>query len=236
VRKAIIVIAVAVMGTGCGVAAAPNPDLGAAAPIVLQPSAAPFSQVTAGPVHALVPDGWHAIPAYAVDDLRGGFVAAPRPRAWGHMDGTTSGMAVTWIDATRVGVPSDFYYLAANGPLLSQLDDSPECRADRERVLIDDRPSFAEGARTSPGDYMASAEGTCRARGHLTRWAYFVAAPGFGPVRRIGIPSSGLYVVVAVMPAAIGTAATLRRLIAHTSFAGATVPDFMAMAHAKPAT
>ena len=29
------------------------------------------------------------------------------------------------------------------------------------------------------------------------RWAYVVAAPGYGPVREIGIPSSGLYVVMA---------------------------------------
>ncbi len=235
-RRAIIVLAVAVMGTGCSAGASTVPDLGRLAPIVLQPSTTPFSQVTAGQVHALVPDGWHAIPAHSVDDLRGGFFASPRPRTWGRMDGTTSGMAATWIDATEVGVPSDFYYLAANGPLMSQLDNSPDCRADRQRVFIDDRPSFASGGRTSPGDYMASAEGTCHARGRLTRWAYFVAAPGFGPVRRIGIPSSGLYVVVAVMPDAVGAAATLRRLIAHTSFAGATIPDFLAIAHAKAQT
>jgi hypothetical protein len=233
VRRAIIVLAVAVMGTGCAVAAPADPDPSGPAPVVLQPSSAPFSQVTAGPVHALVPHGWHAITADRADDVRGGFFASPRPRAWGRMDGTTSGMAATWVDATRVGVPSDFYYLAASGPLLSQLDDSRDCSADRQRILIDNRPSFDHGAQTSPGDYMASAEGTCHAKGRLTRWAYFVDAPGFGPVRRIGIPSSGLYVVVAVMPAAIGAAATLRQLIAHTSFAGATVPDFLAIARAK---
>lgn len=234
-RRVVIVLAVAVMGTGCSVGVPADPSVGGAAAVVLQPSTAPFSQVTAGPVQALVPDGWHAVPADESDDVRGGFFASPRPRAWDPMDGTISGMAATWIDATRVGVPSDFYYLAASGPLLSQLDDSRDCRADRHRVLIDNRPSFYYGSRTSPGDYMARAEGTCRAKGRLTRWAYFVDAPGFGPVRRIGIPSSGLYVVVAFMPAAIGAAGTLRRLIAHTSFAGATVPDFMAVALAKRA-
>ena len=45
---------------------------------------------------------------------------------------------------------------------------------------------------------MAQGKGTCNIHGTPTRWAYFVAAPGFGPVRRMGIPASGLYVVVAV--------------------------------------
>jgi hypothetical protein len=31
------------------------------------------------------------------------------------------------------------------------------------------------------------------------QWAYIVAAPGFGPVRQVGLPTSGLYVVVAVV-------------------------------------
>jgi hypothetical protein len=139
-------------------------------------------------------------------------------------------MAATWIDATRVGVPSDFYYLAAHGLLMSQLNHSADCRANRHRVFLNNRPNLADGPSHSDGDYMASAEGTCRVKNHITRWAYFIAAPGFGPVRRIGIPSSGLYVVVAVIRDAAGAAATLRRLIAHTSFAGTTVPDFMALA------
>jgi len=233
VRRTVVVLAAAALTVGCS--GDPSGRHGADGPsqLLVQPSTAPYSQVTAGPVRALVPDGWTAVPAHSVDDVRGGFVASPHPGAWHTVDGRTSGMAATWIDATRVGVPSDFYYLAANGPLMSGLNDSPDCRADRRRVFLDHRPSFADGTAGSPGDYMASAEGTCRASGGLTRWAYFVAAPGFGPVRSIGIPDSGLYVVVAVVPDASGSAATLHRIIANASFAGSTVADFVAAAHAK---
>ena len=85
----------------------------------------------------------------------------------------------------EVGVPSDFYYLAATGPLLSRLTRSDACRAESQQVFLDNAPNFAAGdAGRSPGDYMARGEGTCHVGGRPTRWAYFVAAPGFGPVRR----------------------------------------------------
>ena len=48
--------------------------------------------------------------------IRGGFVASPRHGPWADIDGSAVGMSAMWVDATRVGVPSDFYYLAANGP------------------------------------------------------------------------------------------------------------------------
>jgi len=78
-------------------------------------------------------------------DAREGFFASPSPEAWSRMDGTTEGIAATWVDATVVGVPSDFYYLAATGPLFSQLLHSPECRAESSHVLIDNVPTFASG-------------------------------------------------------------------------------------------
>ena len=114
------------------------------------------------------------------------------------MDGTTEGIAATWIDATVVGVPSDFYYLAATGPFFSQLVHSPRLPGRIERVCSTTSHVRIRGVG-SPGDYMAEGEGTCRPRGRSTRWAYFVAAPGFGPVRQLGIARSGLYVVVAVL-------------------------------------
>jgi len=149
------------------------------------------------------------------------------------MDGSITGMAVTWVDATEVGVPSDFYYLAATGPLLSQLTRSDACRAESQRVFLDNAPTFAPGDDRSAGDYMARGEGTCNVGGRPTRWAYFVAAPGFGPVRRVGIPQSGLYVVVAVMHDTNRAPARLDRLIAHTSFGGALVSDFVDVAGGK---
>ena len=149
------------------------------------------------------------------------------------MDGSTAGMAATWVDATRIALPSDFYYLAATGPLLSRLTHSAGCRPGWQHVFLDDRPAFASGPPDSPGDYMARGGGTCDVGRRTTRFAYFVAAPGFGPVRRVGIPSSGLYVVVVVMPDTARAVPILHQLIAHTSFAGTSVTDFVATALAK---
>ena len=59
-----------------------------------------------------------------------------------------------------------------------------DCRALSEHVIVDHRPSFFTGEAGSAGDYVARGEGTCEVGGTLTRWAYFVAAPGFGPVRQ----------------------------------------------------
>jgi hypothetical protein len=229
-RRAILGIVVALMGTGCaGVPSVGDPpDLADA--LLIRPSSSPFSQVTVGSVRALVPDGWHAAP---VKGARGGFVASPHPEAWRHMDGSITGMAATWVDATEVGMPSDFYYLAATGPLLSSLTRSDTCRAESQQVILDNAPAFAAGDTDSPGDYMARGEGTCHVGGTPTRWAFFVAAPGFGPVRTVGIPQSGLYVVVAVMHDSQRAPALLDRLITHTSFGGAMVSEFVVAAGGK---
>jgi hypothetical protein len=151
------------------------------------------------------------------------------------MDGTTEGIAATWVDATQVGVPSDFYYLAATGPLFSRLIDSPDCRAASQQILLDDSPSFASGEIGSSGDYMARGDGTCSVHGRATRWAYFVAAPGFGPVRRLGIPRSGLYVVVAVVQDRHGAGRALKRLIDQTRFGDAAISDFVRAARSRAA-
>lgn len=214
------------MGAGC---TGPPHGSDSAEPIIdtihIERSPSPFSEVTAGPVRALIPDGWQPMPTSG--GAREGFFASPSPKAWSRMDGTTEGIAATWVDATAVGVPSDFYYLAATGPLFSQLIHSPECRAESSHVLLDNVPTFASGAVGSPGDYMARGEGTCKVRGQVTRWAYFVAAPGFGPVRQLGIARSGLYVVVAVLRDGQKAARTLQRLIAQTRFGDTPIRDFM---------
>jgi hypothetical protein len=150
------------------------------------------------------------------------------------MDGSIAGMTASWVDATRVGVPSDFYYLAARGPLLSRLRAGAGCRVVSERVFADNLPSIASGRRGSPGDYVARGEGTCRVGGQPTRWAYFVAVPGFGPVRRVGIPGSGLYVVVAVVRNSAGAGGVLRHLIGRTRFGDAAVADMVAAARRCP--
>jgi hypothetical protein len=142
------------------------------------------------------------------------------------MDGGVPGMSATWVDATRVGMPSDFYYVAASGPLLSALTDSRRCSPESHRVFIDRRPDFSPNG-PAHGDYVAEGEGTCDVRGISTRWAYFVAAPGYGPVHEVGIPASGLYVVVAVTPEGERAAALLDRLIRHTTFGGSSVGELV---------
>lgn len=213
------------MGAGCtGLPSGSGPVLGADA-IHVQGSPSPFSEVTAGPVRAMIPDGWE--PVSTSGGAREGFFASPSPDAWSRMDGTIEGIAATWIDASVVGVPSDFYYLAATGPLFSRLVHSPDCRAESSHVLLDNVPTFASGVADSPGDYMARGEGTCKVEGHVTRWAYFVAAPGFGPVRQLGIARSGLYVVVAVLRDGRTADRTLQRLIAQTRFGDTPIHDFV---------
>ncbi|HWO70246.1 MAG TPA: hypothetical protein VNP94_05765 [Actinomycetota bacterium] len=151
------------------------------------------------------------------------------------MDGTVAGLAALWVDATAVGIPSDLFYLAATGPALGRLLASPGCRAEVQRVFADHRPPIASGPPTSPGDYVARGEGTCAARGGSTRWAYFVAAPGFGPVRSLGIPSSGLYVVVAVVPDSRRADRLLDRLVGGAEFGGTRVAEMIRAARGRPA-
>jgi hypothetical protein len=222
----------ALVGAGCSggapLAAIPGPG---GSSIEIEASPSPFSEVTAGSVRALVPDGWRPMPA--VSGAREGFFASPRPDAWRRLDGSIEGMAATWVDATRVGVPSDFYYLVAKGAVLSGLTSSPDCRAESQRVLLNNRPSLISGVEGSPGDYMARGEGTCNVRGRATRWAYFVAAPGFGPVRRMGIRRSGLYVVVAITRDSHRAGAFLDRLISRTWFGEARVSDFVAVVRGR---
>ncbi len=197
-------------------------------PLTIQRSPTPFSEVTAGEVRAMIPDDWQAVSAGP--DVHEGFFASPRPEAWPRMDGSVAGLSATWIDATRAGVPSDLYYLVAAGPALGSLTSAPGCRPLSHRVIADHRPAYLTGA-DSAGDYIAKGTGTCVVRGVPTRWAYFVAAPGFGPARQIGIPASGLYTVVAVLPDSRRAGGKLRALVSGTTFGGAGVRDFIAAAH-----
>ncbi|MDP9330740.1 MAG: hypothetical protein M3P11_08915 [Actinomycetota bacterium] len=230
-RSRVLGVVIALACAGCGGAGTLGTAGVVAGPPVLriERSPSPFAEVTIGPVQALVPDRWMPV-ASGSGDVRNGFTATPDRRAWERMDGSAVGMAATWIDATRVGVPSDFYYLAATGPLLSGLIHSRDCRRDARRVFIDDRPSFLSGHPDSPGDYVATGRGRCDVAGQLTRWAYFIAEPGYGPVHQVGIPSSGLYVIVAMMQDSPSAGATLRGLLRSTRFGGAGIRDFVVAA------
>ena len=197
------------------------------AQVQFRPTIAPYARVSAGPVTAIVPDGWKAVPAGPTGGPRGGFVASPHPNRWLAEGGGVSGMAATWVDATQIGIPSDYYYLAASGPLLSRLLAWEGCRTIASRVFVDNVPSFAS-SKPSTADYVALGSGVCALAGRAaTRWAYFVAAPGFGPTRQIGIPNSGLYVVVATAPDSPKAEALLDRLLRHTRFNGASIAKFV---------
>ncbi|MGZ4150403.1 MAG: hypothetical protein ACXVQJ_10210 [Actinomycetota bacterium] len=223
-RRIIVGIVVSLAATSCAAfnVAAPLPGPGA---LEVRPTDTPLVLVSDGAVSALVPGGWRAT-AVSVDASRG-FVASPHPELWRSPAGLETGLAATWIDATRVGLPSDVYYLAATGPMFDRLVESPGCTVHRT-VFADNAPGFAHGATASPGDFVARGEGVCATTGTpARRWSYFVAAPGFGPAKQLGIPSSGLYVAVAVTRDGSGAAQRLAKLMAHVRFGGASVQDFV---------
>jgi hypothetical protein len=226
VRRSLLGIGAIVVVSACTPASPETPPLQG---ILVTPSPTPFNLVTAGQVRGAVPDRWEATLVDSTSGIRGGFVASPRQGRWSDVDGRTVGMSATWVDATRVGVPSDFYYLAANGPLLSRLTTSANCRERSRHVYLDRRPTF-DLDRYSPGHFMAEGAGVCHGGARATRFAYFVAAPGFGPVHRVGIPSSGLYVVVAVVNQQRGAKNLLEELMGQTRFGDDAIRDFVAVA------
>jgi hypothetical protein len=231
VRKQVVAsIVIALIAAGCSDAGRAGWTPSAPAqPMRVRQSPRPFAEVAADRVHALIPDRWQPRPVTSSPG-DGGFFASPRPRGWQRMDGSVQGMAATWVDEGRGGIPSDFYYLAATGPALRQLIHSPDCRAESTRVIVNHRPDYFRGHRGSPGDYVARGRGTCSRGMTGTRWAYFVAAPGFGPVRKVGIPSSGLYVVVAVLRDSAGASERLHTLLSGARFGNAGVSDLIAAA------
>ncbi|HXJ65097.1 MAG TPA: hypothetical protein VNN79_15190, partial [Actinomycetota bacterium] len=145
--------------------------------------ASPFATVDDGEIHALVPKRWEAA-SLETDPLRQGLVASPDPKAWDDTDGSVPGLEVSWVDVTRGGIPTDLYYLAASGPAIPGLVSAHACHRVHVSVLVNHRP--LAGDPYSPGDYVERGSGTCHREGHATRWAYFVAAPGFGPLRQLG--------------------------------------------------
>jgi hypothetical protein len=226
VQKAILGLIVMFAAVSCTGVSARTPD-GAHPPILIEPTGSPFLRVTAGSVTGLVPHGWEAVPLDGVD-YHEGFVASPRPDGWPEVHPAMAGMAATWVDATRVGVPSDLYYLAATGPLLSGLRDRPGCTDSFERVFANHIPAFLHGALNSAGDFVARGGGLCRSdRGRETRWSYFVAAPGFGPAGRIGISGSGLYLVVAATRESPRARGILASLLDHVRFGRDGIGDFV---------
>ena len=220
---------VALAAAGCRDAAIPAPQETPESLLITE-SPSPYREVSAGSVTAVLPDTWHPRLAAPLDDPRQGLIAGPRPGTWAGDAPPTEGYAAMWIDGTRVGVPSDFYYLAATGPALDLITSGSECSATGQQVIVDHRPEWASGAPGSPGDYVARGQGTCTIGREPSRWAYFVAAPGYGPVHELGIPSSGLYVVVVVVPDTPQAPRELKRILDRTRFGEASVSELIAAA------
>jgi hypothetical protein len=231
-RKIVGCLVIALVAAGCRDATAPSTSPLGPSILRIHESPSPFTEVEAGGVTAMIPDRWHPQLFAGASDAQQGFIASPKPGDWVGGRAPIEGMAAMWVDGTRIGVPSDYYYLAATGPALDALTSSPQCNSTKHRTLVDHRPSFADGLPNSPGDYVAIGEGVCQTSDATTRWAYFVAAPGYGPVRTVGIPSSGLYMIVAVMRDVPGAAAVLDTLVRGTQFGGDSVSDFIAAARA----
>jgi hypothetical protein len=220
-------IAVAVIATGCsgGLSDVTPGPVGFPVRVVESPTT-PFDEVAAGPVRGIIPHRWTPASAERQGQAPEGFVASPRPGAWRRMDGTVAGMTAMWVDVSRVGVPSDFYYVAARSAAFDDLTANAACHSLARRVLVDHRPDFFDGASPgSPGDYVARGRGTCGRGSRQTRWASFVAAPGYGSVRRLGIPSSGLYLVLAVLPNSSRAPERLRAMLRGARFGGASLAE-----------
>jgi hypothetical protein len=193
-------------------------------------SPSPLMGVDAGGVHAVFPESWQAVPLPAARYPQQGFIASPSLSEWEQGVGTVGGMEAFWIDVGKVGIPSDYYYLAARGSLLGRLSEDKECRPGHRTVFVDHPPDLT-GMRYSPSDYVASASGTCRSEGDTepARWTYMVAAPGYGPIRQVGIPTSGLYVVIAVVRGQ-GSRQLLKEMMDEARFGNTTVAQLLQVA------
>lgn len=186
--------------TACSRVSPPQPAQHAFSihPLSLGSTPSPFNEVLAGRVRAVFPQHWEVRPIDSNMLSQEGFVASPRLDRFERSAGVVQGMEAFWIDVGEMRIPSNYYYLAARNEALSTLMGSKQCQLARRQVLLD-RPPDLTGAQFSPGDYVAKSTGTCILNGQPARWVYIVAAPGFGPVRQVGLPTSGLYVVLAVV-------------------------------------
>ena len=219
-----VLVALALGAVSCGAGASAPPP--AAATIDAR-----FTRVSAFGVSAVVPHDWVAAPA---EDTAYSFGVAATPGPAAAVGGVPmeQGLIATRVAATVVGAPSDLYYLAAKGPILDGVHDAGRCTVMDEEIYADHAPAAVTGRRTSPGDFVATATGTCGRRHAATRWSYFVAAPGFGPASAQGIPGSGLYLIVAATPAGPGSAQVLARMLGHVRFGDDGMRDFLQAVHA----
>jgi hypothetical protein len=190
-------------------------------------------EVQSGSVEALIPDGWEARPLPDSRFPQQGLVASPSLDDWERGVGGVGGLEAFWVDIGTARVPSDWYYYVAQGPAVAAIASDSHCHRSTQEVWAN-HPPDPSGRRLSPSDYVVSATGVCRSdEGEATHWAYAVVAPGFGPTREVGIPTSGLYVVVAMMSGP-GTRPLLDELIDAARFGNTPITQILAAARTTP--
>lgn len=188
-------------------------------------------EVAAGRVGALIPEPWQ-VRHFPHTDSRIGIRAFPTTA---QREGGVSrpvGLEAYWVDATLVGIPSDYYYLAAEGAAMRRVFPGTPCERETRRVIAD-RPPSLDRLHHSPGHFVATSTGVCRTGDRALRWTSFVAAPGFGPVRRVGIPESGLYHAFVMVAAGPHARERMDRMLARVSFGGAPVPELLRAAGSR---
>ena len=203
--------------------------------------AGPLRQVVSGRVAALIPRDWDVRPLASKAASREGLAASVEQRVridpstspeagdWGKRPQPQLGLRAYWVNAASIQVPTDYYYLAARGTALERPFAVQACESHERQILADHRPVLDRRLYSS-GDFVAMAAGTCRVGEITTRWASFVAAPGYGPVREVGIPESGLYYAVVVMPDGPLASERVRDVLMQVSFGGTTVSEFLDVA------
>jgi hypothetical protein len=195
-------------------------------PVEVPRSPSPLMEVKVGSVRGLFPKGWDARIIPDSDLAQEGFEASPHIDDWDRGVTSVQGMEAFWIDVGKVGIPSDYYYLAARSVSFGSMASGTHCALPRQNVVANHPPDLT-GRHDSPSDFVASVHGTCvGADGTPTRWGYIVAAPGFGPIRSVGIPNSGLYVVMAEVSGP-HAAALLREMLSGASFGNTTVTQLV---------
>jgi len=231
-RGRILALALTALATACTrtpLAQPPSqPDM-SILPVASPASPSPLVEVRIGHVRAVIPKSWEAKMLPSSNLAQEGFVASPNLSRWERGRAYSQGIEAFWVDGATLHIPSDYYYLAARNASFGQLGGPGACGPARPQVLVNHPPDYS-GRTLSPGDFVASAAGGCLRGGRLTHWAYVVAAPGFGPLRRVGIPTSGLYVVVAEV-AGPGSARLLTEIMKGARFDSATIGQIVDAAH-----
>jgi hypothetical protein len=184
--------------------------------------AAPLRVVAFDGVTAFVPSDWEFRPIQRAGSQLRGIQASVDLDQWA-TGGSAQGINAYWVDATQVRLPSDYYVLAAKGPAMESLPTEEECRSDGSTVFL----GGGRRPQDLPHGYLATASGTCSTEDGRTRWAAFVAAPGFGPIREMGIPQSGMYFAMASVEDGPEAEEMLNRMLRAVYFGSTPVSEFL---------